>query len=388
MALPRRTALATMLLFLLALGMTYYGAERIFKGSESVAHASSAELKIDPQPKLVSTHKSSELIEINAPIKHPPSLFNSALYVTSRDGYLRTFDLNPIKSGSDKPQAIWEIKLGRYGDILSSPSFGEGHIFVTNLRGELYKISQKGNLIWKRTIGKNEKFPPLFVPKNENNEACILTISESELKKYSAESGGFLSNHKLNSPLATALIHFGDTFVGATVDGKIIGLNSQSLEEIWSQKLESSVNSINTYKNIVLVTTEAHQSSAYNPSNGEKLWSLSDVKLIPNLPYHEGSLVLATKGQEKLIQINPQLGTEVSEAPLNPVLSLKHPVQVGKTLFFSTDSGFLGKLNSSGEIYWRSPNSKGEVQNWIADKDYLVGNTQKGRLVIFRISKS
>ncbi len=385
MALPRNTAVAMSMLFLVALGMTHYGNQRFIKESEAIVYANSEGQKLET-PSTVSQISSSTSIEIEAPITNPPNLHHSFLYVSSRDGYLRAFDLRDESIGSDQPQTSWEIKLGRFGDILSTPMIGNDHLFVTNLRGELYKISINGYLIWKRSIEKTDKFPPFYIPEIGDQEAQVITVSEFALQRYSAQSGKFLLSKTLPSSLSTELVFHGNVLVGGTQDGKLLGFNPETFDKAWSLNLKSPVTLLHVYEDLILVSTESNVSSAIDPTTGEQLWSRQNLRLIKTMKHHETPILVGIRDHEKLIHLNPKLGKEIFEAPLNPIFSLKKPTQVGEELFFSTENGFLGKLNLAGKVSWRSPSTKGEIKNWVSDQEFLIGNTQEGKLVLFKIS--
>ena len=95
-------------------------------------------------------------------IASKPVIKGDHLYASSADGLL--YKLR-IKTG----ELAWKIETGTL--VLSGPYVNDDAIYIANNQGEVFSLDNKGNTLWKRSVGA-----PVYSPVNGDKDSILPSL--------------------------------------------------------------------------------------------------------------------------------------------------------------------------------------------------------------------
>ena len=260
-----------------------------------------------------------------------------------------------------KFQDIFKKSIGDYinknndsGSLLVSGEF----VFFSDEKGRIYKFDiKKEKIIWE------------------------LKIYESSLNNYPKNIALFL-----NSNILYAADNLGFLYSVDTETGKLI----------WQQNYGIPFSShLNFHKGILYVVNQNSRLYAFNPTDGEKIWSFESLSGLikpsrsSNISIFDDKLLFTNDvGDITAIDLNQQViawtRNILSQNTIsnNLIFKTSNILIDKKDVFVSSNNGDLFNFNiDTGEIKWSQKLSS--VQNHISTEKYIFVLTENGFIVVF-----
>ena len=260
-----------------------------------------------------------------------------------------------------KFQDIFKKSIGDYinknndsGSLLVSGEFA----FFSDEKGRVYKFDiKKEKIIWE------------------------LKIYESSLNNYPKNIALFL-----NSNILYAADNLGFLYSVDTETGKLI----------WQQNYGIPFSShLNFHKGILYVVNQNSRLYAFNPTDGEKIWSFESLSGLikpsrsSNISIFDDKLLFTNDvGDITAIDLNQQViawtRNILSQNTIsnNLIFKTSNILIDKKDVFVSSNNGDLFNFNiDTGEIRWSQKLSS--VQNHISTDKYIFVLTENGFIVVF-----
>ena len=260
-----------------------------------------------------------------------------------------------------KFQDIFKKSIGDYinknndsGSLLVSGEF----VFFSDEKGRIYKFDiKKEKIIWE------------------------LKIYESSLNNYPKNIALFL-----NSNILYAADNLGFLYSVDTETGKLI----------WQQNYGIPFSShLNFHKGILYVVNQNSRLYAFNPTDGEKIWSFESLSSLikpsrsSNISIFDDKLLFTNDvGDITAIDLNQQViawtRNILSQNTIsnNLIFKTSNILIDKKDVFVSSNNGDLFNFNiDTGEIKWSQKLSS--VQNHISTDKYIFVLTENGFIVVF-----
>lgn len=384
MALPRATALLMLFLFVTALSLAHFSPLELLVGPTALAQRSAVSQPILTE---VLRHGPKALAEVGSPVEVAPLLIDDSVFIASRDGQLRRFDLVEDPETGVSISLAWELPVGRFGDLLSAPTHGEEALFVTNVRGEVSRISLAGKVLWTRSFKSLERIAPLYLPADAETPARLVVAGELELLMLSASEGEIIQKVALKSRVVLPPLGHENWILAGDHEGRVIAWDRTSLEEKWRQRARAPITELRIHGSSVVVHSGANGVKSLELVDGRVNWEGEGAGIPSLVPREPGDTLIALKKRENLVQLGVNDGSEEFRARLSPLISFEKPVRLHDHLYFGTDSGFLARLDLEGKIDWHSPSAIGRITGWTASDRYLIGTTEDGKIVLVEIPR-
>lgn len=158
-----------------------------------------------------------------------PAIDSERVYVASRSGKLRAFDLNNGKT-------IWETDAKT--QVSAGPAVGYGILMIGTRNAEVLVFDQeKGNFLWKETVSSEV----LSVPTLHNDMAIVRTI-DGRVTGININSGKKVWEYRKQEPTLTLRgtsrpVIEGNQVVIGFDNGQLVALSLYEGREIWSQAI-------------------------------------------------------------------------------------------------------------------------------------------------------
>ncbi len=260
-----------------------------------------------------------------------------------------------------KFENIFKKSIGDYinknndsGSLLVSGEF----VFFSDEKGRIYKFDiKKEKIIWE------------------------LKIYESSLNNYPKNIALFL-----NSNILYAADNLGFLYSVDTETGKLI----------WQQNYGIPFSShLNFHKGILYVVNQNSRLYAFNPTDGEKIWSFESLSGLikpsrsSNISIFDDKLLFTNDvGDITAIDLNQQViawtRNILSQNTIsnNLIFKTSNILIDKKDVYISSNNGDLFNFNiDTGEIKWSQKLSS--VQNHISTEKYIFVLTENGFIVVF-----
>ena len=260
-----------------------------------------------------------------------------------------------------KFQDIFKKNIGDYinknndsGSLLVSGEF----VFFSDEKGRIYKFDiKKEKIIWE------------------------LKIYESSLNNYPKNIALFL-----NSNILYAADNLGFLYSVDTETGKLV----------WQQNYGIPFSShLNFHKGILYVVNQNSRLYAFNPTDGEKIWSFESLSGLikpsrsSNISIFDDKLLFTNDvGDITAIDLNQQVivwtRNILSQNTIsnNLIFKTSNILIDKKDVFVSSNNGDLFNFNfDTGEIKWSQKLSS--IQNHISTDKYIFVLTENGFIVVF-----
>lgn len=253
-----------------------------------------------------NTGKILQKIPIWSPSISTLDIDSSAIFRSYLNGEVISIDRQSFKLN-------WSIKIPGKGYMPGNPIIYKGDIIQVS-DSSLYLVSSKyGKILWQKKM-EDEILSDIKLDKDilyftfRSRGLCAFDLINKQIKwknmernggKISCEgnkiyqskasgeivsfdkfSGKVISSYKLdNSPsiFTFPLLDDGKIYVG--INNSLVVLSSDSLKKLWEFKVNGSIqNSINIYKNFVIIGSGASEIYCINKNNGAINWTINTQK--------------------------------------------------------------------------------------------------------------
>jgi outer membrane protein assembly factor BamB len=246
---------------------------------------------------------------------------------------------------------------------------------------------------------------------NNNNDSGSLLVAENfvffsdekgKIYKFDTNSQKIIWELKIyessynNYPKNIALFLNEDFLFAADNLGFIYSIDVQTGKTIWQQNYGIPFSShLNFYKGVLYVVNQNSRLYAFNPLDGQKLWSFESLSGLikpsraSNISLHDNKLLFSNDiGDITAIDLNQQVITWTknilpqNSISNNLVFKISNILIDKKDVFVSSNSGDLFNFNlDTGEIKWSQKLSS--IQNHISTDKYLFVLTENAFVVAF-----
>lgn len=227
--------------------------------------------------------------------------------------------------------------------------FGE-RIVAAYENGTIAVLSSNGRLILSSNLAKRFDSRPVV----SGNTAYIVDV-DGILYSFDLVKGTLNWKAEAQGPLlfGSEPVVADDRIYFATGLGVVEAFNLNG-EKIWENMLDEAVfNSVQIYKNMIIVATDAWKIYALRNRDGRKIWNERiDGRVITGLPLiHKDNLYFGTQAGSFYAMTAEKGKVLWKFAAEGPIYST--PVVIDENIFFGTENGTLYSLSAeTGEVKW------------------------------------
>ncbi len=246
---------------------------------------------------------------------------------------------------------------------------------------------------------------------NKNNDSGSLLVSENFV--FFSDEKGRIYKFDINSqkiiwelkiydssyndyPKNIALFLNGDVLYAADNLGFVYSIDTQTGKTIWQQNYGIPFSShLNFHKGILYVVNQNSRLYAFNPSDGQKIWSFESLSGLikpsrsSNISLYDNKLLFSNDiGDITAIDLDQQViiwtKNILSQNSIsnNLVFKISNILIDKRDVYVSSNSGDLFNFNiETGEIKWSQKLTS--IQNHISTDKYLFVLTENGFVVAF-----
>ncbi|MGI9082711.1 MAG: PQQ-binding-like beta-propeller repeat protein [Candidatus Fonsibacter lacus] len=246
---------------------------------------------------------------------------------------------------------------------------------------------------------------------NKNNDSGSLLVSENFV--FFSDEKGRIYKFDINSqkiiwelkiydssyndyPKNIALFLNGDVLYAADNLGFVYSIDTETGKTIWQQNYGIPFSShLNFHKGILYVVNQNSRLYAFNPSDGQKIWSFESLSGLikpsrsSNISLYDNKLIFSNDvGDITAIDLDQQViiwtKNILSQNSIsnNLVFKISNILIDKKDVYVSSNSGDLFNFNiETGEIKWSQKLTS--IQNHISTDKYLFVLTENGFVVAF-----
>lgn len=281
--------------------------------------------------------------------------------------------------GAAGENVIWKVKIPLPG--YNSPVVWGNKVFVTGANENNESIYcydlNSGELIWEHKVDgiqrpAGDKIRPtedtgFAAPTVATNGKFVYAIFATgdlvcinlEGQRIWAKNMGIPDNHYGHS--SSLLLWQNKLFIQFDTNeaGKVLALDAQSGEELWSTSRTSKISWASPILAKVgdsyqLVLSSSPDVAAYDPESGKELWKIACMsgEVGPSPGYYNG-MVFAANEYAQLVAIKPGDPAEVLWSSNEYLPEVASPVAMDGLLFIATSYGVIGCFDTdSGELLW------------------------------------
>lgn len=177
--------------------------------------------------------------------------------------------------------------------------------------------------------------------------------------------------------------------------GKVLALNANSGETAWETNRKSKISWASPIladmgNHLELILTSSPEVAAYNPENGEELWSVECLtgEVGPSPAYWNG-IVYAANEYANLIAIKPGAPPEILWESNEYLPEVASPAIIDGLLFIGTSYGVIACYDAgSGEILWEYECDQGIYASPIIGDGKIYFLDMDGKMHIFSVDKT
>jgi len=286
--------------------------------------------------------------------------------------------------------------------VLSSPIIVDNNIVVSNNFGTIYKINERGKIIWKINIYKkiNKKFYKNLSYIYYKNKIFV-SDNLGFIYALSFDTGTLIWKKRYEFPFKTKIKIFNDKIFLVNQQNKVLCLDLEG-KKIWDiQTVTSFIKSQNflglsVTKHGELITINSAGDILKASENGKILWSMnslgsliahdSDFFSSSNIVITDEDVLFSTS--ESTFSLNLENGYINWN---NDIASSNTPIVVGNNVFLVSDNGYFINLNlKTGKPIWstyvlkilKKKKQNTFVSGFILGSDKAYITTQNGYLII------
>ena len=289
--------------------------------------------------------------------------------------------------------------------LLNSPQSNKDWVYEHFSSNNLYEhlvYDGKFQDIFKKSIGdhinKNNDSGTLLV----SNEFVFFSDEKGKIYKFDIKNQRVIWELKIyesslnNYPKNIALYLNSNILYAADNLGFLYSIDTETGKPIWQQNYGVPFSSnLNFYKSILYVVNQNSRLYAFNPIDGEKIWSFESLSGLIK-PSRSSSISILNNnllftndvGDVTVIDLNQQVivwtKNILSQNTIsnNLIFKTSNLLIDKKDVFISSNNGDLLNFNfDTGEIKWSQKLSS--IQNHISTDKYLFVLTENGFIVAF-----
>lgn len=289
--------------------------------------------------------------------------------------------------------------------LLNSPQFNKDWVYEHFSSNNLYEhlvYDGKFQDIFKKSIGdyinKNNDSGSLLV----SNEFIFFSDEKGKIYKFDIKNQRVIWELKIyesslnNYPKNIALYLNSNILYAADNLGFLYSIDTETGKPIWQQNYGVPFSSnLNFYKSILYVVNQNSRLYAFNPIDGEKIWSFESLSGLIK-PSRSSSISILNNnllftndvGDVTVIDLNQQVivwtKNILSQNTIsnNLIFKTSNLLIDKKDVFISSNNGDLLNFNfDTGEIKWSQKLSS--IQNHISTDKYLFVLTENGFIIAF-----
>ena len=289
--------------------------------------------------------------------------------------------------------------------LLNSPQSNKDWVyehFSSNNSYEHFVYDGKFQDIFKKSIGdfinKNNDSGSLLI----SNEFVFFSDEKGKIYKFDIKNQRVIWELKIyesslnNYPKNIALYLNSNILYAADNLGFLYSIDTETGKPIWQQNYGVPFSSnLNFYKSILYVVNQNSRLYAFNPIDGEKIWSFESLSGLIK-PSRSSSISILNNnllftndvGDVTVIDLNQQVivwtKNILSQNTIsnNLIFKTSNLLIDKKDVFISSNNGDLLNFNfDTGEIKWSQKLSS--IQNHISTDKYLFVLTENGFIIAF-----
>ena len=289
--------------------------------------------------------------------------------------------------------------------LLNSPQSNKDWVYEHFSSNNLYEhLVYEGKFqdIFKKSIGdyinKNNDNGSLLV----SNEFVFFSDEKGKIYKFDIKNQRVIWELKIyesslnNYPKNIALYFNSNILYAADNLGFLYSIDTETGKPIWQQNYGVPFSSnLNFYKSILYVVNQNSRLYAFNPIDGEKIWSFESLSGLIK-PSRSSSISILNNnllftndvGDVTVIDLNQQVivwtKNILSQNTIsnNLIFKTSNLLIDKKDVFISSNNGDLLNFNfDTGEIKWSQKLSS--IQNHISTDKYLFVLTENGFIIAF-----
>ena len=289
--------------------------------------------------------------------------------------------------------------------LLNSPQSNKDWVYEHFSSNNLYEhLVYEGKFqdIFKKSIGdyinKNNDSGSLLV----SNEFVFFSDEKGKIYKFDIKNQRVIWELKIyesslnNYPKNIALYLNSNILYAADNLGFLYSIDTETGKPIWQQNYGVPFSSnLNFYKSILYVVNQNSRLYAFNPIDGEKIWSFESLSGLIK-PSRSSSISILNNnllftndvGDVTVIDLNQQVivwtRNILSQNTIsnNLIFKTSNLLIDKKDVFISSNNGDLLNFNfDTGEIKWSQKLSS--IQNHISTDKYLFVLTENGFIIAF-----
>ena len=289
--------------------------------------------------------------------------------------------------------------------LLNSPQSNKDWVYEHFSSNNLYEhLVYEGKFqdIFKKSIGdyinKNNDSGSLLV----SNEFVFFSDEKGKIYKFDIKNQRVIWELKIyesslnNYPKNIALYLNSNILYAADNLGFLYSIDTETGKPIWQQNYGVPFSSnLNFYKSILYVVNQNSRLYAFNPIDGEKIWSFESLSGLIK-PSRSSSISILNNnllftndvGDVTVIDLNQQVivwtKNILSQNTIsnNLIFKTSNLLIDKKDIFISSNNGDLLNFNfDTGEIKWSQKLSS--IQNHISTDKYLFVLTENGFIIAF-----
>ena len=289
--------------------------------------------------------------------------------------------------------------------LLNSPQSNKDWVYEHFSSNNLYEhLVYEGKFqdIFKKSIGdyinKNNDSGSLLV----SNEFVFFSDEKGKIYKFDIKNQRVIWELKIyesslnNYPKNIALYLNSNILYAADNLGFLYSIDTETGKPIWQQNYGVPFSSnLNFYKSILYVVNQNSRLYAFNPIDGEKIWSFESLSGLIK-PSRSSSISILNNnllftndvGDVTVIDLNQQVivwtKNILSQNTIsnNLIFKTSNLLIDKKDVFISSNNGDLLNFNfDTGEIKWSQKLSS--IQNHISTDKYLFVLTENGFIIAF-----
>jgi len=322
-------------------------------------------------------------LEAGGPFDVSPAVTNSAIYMVSRDGTLRSL---PLARLSDKSKFRWEVEVGRYGDLLSSPVVFGKTVFLTNVRGSVHALSTDGTKLWTKKFPRMERIEPSVIVEGKPvlKAVGLVVVGREVAYVLDPKNGQVLYELQTgNMVIAPPAASKERIYVGG-VDNHIYCADWRAGEIVWDVEVADDVMSLSLVGEHLVALVRGVAVVALNTADGSVLWKKKfDGKPVRRVEVLTGKRISVELDRGELRICSLETGDDINSIMPKAVLGVTSMRVVRDKFIYVSRRGYIGQLNGNGAHLWSCEKDLGRITGWTLVKSRLAVTNQDGKLWFF-----
>ena len=257
-----------------------------------------------------------------------PSIRGDLLYVGDIDGKFYAIDR---KAGQPK----WTFQAE--AQIDSGANFWKENVLFGSQDSNLYCLNANGELVWKFAIQDQIRCMPTVVGDRSFVAGC-----DSMFHIIDLAQGKEVAAVPIEAPTGVTPAVLGDLVFCGTEGGTLFGVNWKEAKIAWKIEDKGSAQPMRSspavQEGVLVAGSRSRRVQAYNPANGDKLWTFTTKQRVDSSPVIVGQKVYIGAADGRLYALDLKTGKELWQHQAAGGFTGSPAVADGK-LVIATDRG-------------------------------------------------